>query len=829
MKKVIIYFSLSAILIFGCKKDKISNTPTPPPKGQLEIKIQVPANTDLEVNGGEVLSGATFVDIKDKNKVPIPVFKDDITPVYVFDNKDNLVMMGFAGDNARIVSSATTAQVLLYWGLGLPYADVAFTKSFFEQYEGNKIVGQWVQKFEQDFIADPLIISKGGFIDGLTATVKELRNKDVLDANNMKKSADIKVDAANVKSGLRVQEDGLSQYSVNNYYRRRAHAYLYKMNYTDMNNSKHTLISQFGENTKAENDFPVSSRSGVTSVMGEIGKWVDGSDMGSMVAKTDPNQLQLEDNESEALYKLRIVGPGSLAGAHMSGNEATTAELSKYLELSAETFLLDFLIPTLSLITSAEGMTADFDWSKKDIDIAIDAIKSFWKTTPDVYEEIKKGSYSNALKKVITSIGADVANTYLTAIFDGIGDMGLKNLWSGSVTHIKISKVLAVVDFILGTTDLALTTNNILSSKGIESFDITARTGKVTLLPVEATGVSGSFIKLEAIIKNMELPQGTHPFFEWSTSGNFGELWDNQGHRSVSFESQDAKPQYYVKASSNQLSDGNNFEYVYVKAYIGSNVVGTDTTKINVKKVSYKILPTGVTISGQKDKANEIRLYLVRSDNKKDIGQAGDYDYKVVWDTAGSHGKLKSGFNNSTTITTYNSDNITYSCTDEDTKEAQEEIRAKVYMKQKTAPDDEYFLASDTKGIVKISNDENKKIIHIPMTVFIYQFPDQDNWCGQYPMAIFPVEDSAKHYQVVFYNFPPNYILDGRIIEKITYSWAKGQRPNNEYNPFHGENPPLVHNGQYYISFAWTGGNCDWINTLPSDNGGVMVEVTYYY
>jgi len=61
--------------------------PRQPPKGQLEIKIQVPANTDLEVNGGEVLSGATFVDIKDKNKVPIPVFKDDITPVYVFDNR----------------------------------------------------------------------------------------------------------------------------------------------------------------------------------------------------------------------------------------------------------------------------------------------------------------------------------------------------------------------------------------------------------------------------------------------------------------------------------------------------------------------------------------------------------------------------------------------------------------------------------------------------------------------------------------------------------------------------------------------------------------------
>lgn len=81
-------------------------------------------------------------------------------------------------------------------------------------------------------------------------------------------------------------------------------------------------------------------------------------------------------------------------------------------------------------------------------------------------------------------------------------------------------------------------------------------------------------------------------------------------------------------------------------------------------------------------------MYLEKPDGSSDIGSNPDVDYKVIWTTSGRYGKLSGG---QTTITNNNTNRITYTVTDDDTKEATETIKARLYAKKKADPESAYM------------------------------------------------------------------------------------------------------------------------------------------
>lgn len=838
MNRLLLSTLLLLFFAAGCKKDAQIDPPEEPGGGNtntVKIQVQVPSGSAFNPVGSTVLSSFQYVNVEADSYAHAYVDTSKFTLAYVFNKDNKLVMAGFITDSSKVITAATTAKVLLHWGLKFPFQPGKVTEAYINNIDKIDAAKEWFSRFETLFKADPFVIASGGFKNDLKIAIEKIRNRNTLEING-KNASDIQVDANDIKSGLQVFEDGLSKISVNNTYRRRGHAFLYKMKVLDANGHTNVIQSQIVSSTSSNQDAAIDPRSAVNSVMGEIGKYVESytnPDAGtaSFSVKSGPIDIALLENENEVTYKFRVVGPG------VRIRSLTQKEEERLFQLEAETFFFDLVVPAIGTITSIGGM---FDRPNVDASAkqrAIATVQGWWKAMPDVYEECKKGQYENALKKFLESLYKDAGGNYLNEACTIIGDMykvDSKKLLAGGVG--KLNMILTGFDVILSTSDAYLIAADCISSKAVEEWEVKARTSKVSLTPDEQATVVASQKTVTAIIKNLNAASGTHPNFEWSTSGKYGYLKDTKGHTGASFESIDDKVFYNCNATASQLSNGDNWEYIYIKAYYAGQLIGTDTAKINVRKLKYKMMPNNVTLTGRKNSGNnqnEVRLYLVRLDNVSDIAPNSQLDYKVIWSTAGKYGKLLGRETEAaTTVTEYDYNSSWYNVTDDQIKEATETVTARIYVKAKD--DADYHLMDEVTGSVKIDNDEKKKIIRLKMTYLNGCW--QEGNCYTHPVAVFPYEDSAKKYKVVFYNFTGT---NTAAPEGQTYTWNKGAAPPTYYSTY--PETKDINGGNYYISLGRTwcagppsgcniGSTAEWVARYNELYGtGVMAEITYYY
>ncbi|MBO9657284.1 MAG: hypothetical protein J7527_00500, partial [Chitinophagaceae bacterium] len=740
-----------------------------------------------------------------------------------------LMLAGFITDSSKVISPATTAKVLLHWGLMFPFQPQKITRAYVNNIDKIIAAREWIAKFEALYKADPYIMSKKGFTSDLKIAVEKIRDQRRNDIN-AKNASDIQVDANDIKSGLQVLEDGLSKLSINNKFRRRAYAYLYKMSYKDLDGNFKPVLSSITQGSSPDNSFPVAAVSGVTSVLGEIGKYIEDNAIQSFVAKTGPLDLSLNENESEARYKLRIVGPG-FGNAFM-----TTLEQMKQEDLIAETLAMDVAIPFMALITSVKGLGTPPDPQATALSTLVDVVKAQLKSIPDVWEEAKKGDYKAALTKLIENFGKDVGGALLSEFCVTLGqlyDLDPDDAFFGSMS--KLNGIMGTFDVVLGSLDIYRISADVAASKPADEWDVVARSSKVSLSPKESVTVPSGQTAITATIKNLQTSPDTHPFFVWFTSGKYGRIKDSRGNQGDTVRSADKNITYTCTASSSALTNGDNWEYVYVRAYYADQLIGTDTMKINVRKLKYKMKPDNITLSGKKDGTrphNSVELYLLRTDNVNNIKPNPDNDYKVVWSTAGKYGVLSTTETEGTTATTYDLNSVAYECTDDQTKEATETIKARIYVKAKSEAD--YHLLDEVTGTVKIDNDDKKKIIEVPLTYMSGCWTEGN--CYTYPVAVFQMEDSAKKYKVMFYNFTGTSV---NAPEGETFSWNKGQHPPTYYSTYYSTYD--INGGNYYISLGrtWCAGptnGCNMGNTGTWEaryrelyGTAVRAEVTYYY
>lgn len=196
---------------------------------------------------------------------------------------------------------------------------------------------------------------------------------------------------------------------------------------------------------------------------------------------------------------------------------------------------------------------------------------------------------------------------------------------------------------------------------------------------------------------------------------------DTKGHQGASFESSDHEVFYNANTNSG-LTDGDNWEYIYVKAYMGSRLIGTDTTRINVRRSAYELKPNGVTLTGRKSgsskhaNANDVALRIEPINrNIPPIGPNDQREYQVVWTTTGKHGGMY-GKENTTparTVTNYDDHEIWYECTDDQTLKGTETVIARIYSRDKGATNEPFRLFDEVKATVNIDNDPKKRIIRL--------------------------------------------------------------------------------------------------------------------
>lgn len=842
-KILLLHFIALSILVVACKKDtKPTDEPLPPAPTDYatkEVQVVLP-KPGIDLSTCMALSYSTTAALNSQGKVRVAYEPGSSTIAYILDANNNLLMAGFITDSTAVINTQSTAKVLLYYAYQVPLQPYPITPYFINHIHEVQGVSGWYKEFDSLFSKDPLIVSNGNFAAPLKKTIETLIKNNNVDIR-ANKAADITVDNGDVRSGLQVTSETLSQFSVIHTYRRRAHGFLYKKSYKDLNGNL-TNIPNYDANGE---DFAVDPVSAVSSLTGEAGKIIEGTLNESASSTFGPYPMELASNETEATYVLRIIGPG-FGG---TGRETKTkAETDRLTQLQLETFALDFFLPVIMEIAGNKEAI-----NKKGVKIGdgpteqfIKSAEVFLKAFPDVNEEVKQGNFVGAVKAGVVSLLTNAGQVHLeNCILAATGIMyasatkaGVKvpNLTFNRAKDLIASPlaVLKVVEFALFSTDLLRITANITWSHQMEEWVLTARGGSVDLTPKQKSVIPYQQAKLTAIIKNFKAPDDTHPYFEWKTTGKFGKLTDTKGHTDMAeFSSADADVFYVSRSSNSSLSDGDNIDYIYVTAYYGTTKIASDTVKINVQKDRYKITPEGLTVSGKKGASNELTLYLEKTQGYNGISANDSIDYKVVWTTAGSYGKL-SGRETYTqaSVTQYNDNWIIYECLNDQVKEATETIRAKIYRKRKAEPESAYLLFDEAEGTVKINNDPKKKIVVIPFTFYeTILTPSVGNW-ALYSVVKIPLVDTTLKYSVKAFNYTGTA---GTVYEGRVYSWNAGQVPPGDYPLF--STTFGVDSGSVYLSTGrtWCGGPCDYGTSVAQWKarsielwGHPLAEVTYY-
>lgn len=767
-----------------------------------DVNVILPVGTSIDLSKTKLLSGFAEFPVDNAGKSKIRFASGTTKLAFLVDETGNSLMMGFITDNKKEISIETTASVLVYFGLGVSLQPNEIKKKYLEGYSGMEGMSEFTQSIKEEFSKNPEMIRNGGFMNSLTDYLTTFAPADTIDI----RAKQIDVDTKGFKSGIQVYELDHQNVQIRNERRRRAHAFSYKTAFKDKEGKETTLKYKIEGADVAEKDLAVNPRGGITSFSGTLKEWMVGKVAGKepefAMSENGPLNLPLKDSESEATYKVRVLGPGT---GNLGGLSLTNAEKEKLDRLILETFALDFLVPFIfDMISLNDALVGTQSDMFKDILWTIDV---FVKSSPVIEQSLREGDYMKAFKETVwMGISEYPSKKFDDMVMDLAMDgfkilkakkPGLVTESAEDVTKMVKSALNAIkfADYILKAVDYKFLLDHIALSEYNTEFTVKVKADDLVMSPKEETIVPFSYHNIKVETKTT-LAEGESFVYKWSTPGKFIYLW-HQNKKVTEAETSTASMTYRSDTKAADLSDENNFDVIKVEVFTKKGTtltrIGEAKATINVKKIRLVMKPDKITLKG----GQSVRLYLERTDGVNDIVSNSALDYKVEWETAGAYGKFNGTLRSATTM----GNALNYEVLDKEVKEAKENITARVYFKSKT--DTEWTLRESVKGVINISNDPNKIVLDIALETKSWNNSSNTSCnVGVNFMAVVPIHPKAIRYTVTFYGFKYPYRWENR-----TSSWKPGQTPAVEYGyPGAGPNQTLNGNYLFTISRSWSSG-----------------------
>jgi len=795
LKSTLLIFLMVFLAMNACKDVEepgttpITENPDPDPDPQpqdpvnlptLEITVIFPEGVNPDLSGAKVIGGLKEFPL-DGNSSKVFVTQGNSQLAFLQDKEDNILLLGFINEKNKTLSIQSSAEALAFLAMG----GFALPQTVRSRYpdEAGSITGMdaFKKKLSDLFKSDPLVFEKESYLSDLGEFVRTIYERgEEIDI----RARQINVDPTGYKSGIQVFENDFQSILIRNQYLRKAHAFIYKKNYKDKEGTRTVLISSTEFNSSgspeitSEKALDPANRSG--GVMGVLTDQMAGNGLQVFMKENGPVSIPLGANESEAEYAVRVVGP---TFSNLSRNRMTTKEQEKYDDIVFETFLEEILIPVINQIL---GMNSGDSESGNDSQLKslLSSFKSeFIKQFPGVMEKVEEGKYSEALQEILEKVLIDpikdaaegkAKNMLLEYVYlKNAKEPEFGNFYDDREIQSKkrTDKFLRAYGLInkgLKFWDSSRLFAHIKNSSPIEEFTVTAREHDIKLLPREASVTV--FTNREFTVETKtELTDGQAFLYKWSTSGTYGTIRDNLGNNGTKFENGQKTITY--RAEGSNIPDGAK-ETITVEAYVkqGPNEIkiGEATSTVSVKPAQLVIRPHGVTLSG-KDK-QKIALHVEWA-NGDAFENTSIFDYKYEWSTPGQYGK----FDGSMTHATTSGPRTSYQALDEEVEEAEEDLKVDVYMRNKEGGD--WFKYHSAEGTIKVNNDENTKILQLPIIVESYEhlgsrFPGSTSIM----QVSFLKEEEHEAYTVRFYGFNRqlNPSLEGR-----TYTWRKDQPMNS--------------------------------------------------
>ncbi|MGY6522183.1 MAG: hypothetical protein ACXIUD_10660 [Mongoliitalea sp.] len=824
LKSTLLIFLMAFLAMIACKDVEepgttpITENPDPGPQPQnpvnlptLEITVLFPEGVNPDLSGSKVIGGLKeFPLVGNSSKVFVTQGKSQLA--FLQDKDDNIILLGFISDKNKTLSIQSSAEALAFIGLG----GFTLPSSVKEKYpdEAASLPGmdEFKKKLAELYVSDHKLFETERYLPSLEDFVKPFYEKgEEIDI----RARQINVSPTGYKSGIQVFENDFQSVMIRNQYLRVAYAYLYKLSFKDKEGTKTELIKSNSFNPSqspaifSEKAIDAANKSGGT--MGVLTDHLAGNGLEVFMKETGPVSIPLGANESEAEYAVRIVGP---TFNNFEQSRMTTTELEKYKELALETFFKEALLPAVTFIINKNlKVEGDDAWP---MDLMNSITTTFIKEYPEILAKVEEGKYRDALKQTLEELIFNptkdaVAGQLSGKLMDMIYSKYAKEPEFGNFYDdrelqtkrniAKFQKAFELIEAALTAWDAGRMIAHLTNALPIEQFLVTAREHDIKLLP-EETSVTVFTNKQFTVETKTELSAGQAFLYKWSTTGTYGNIRDNLGNNGKSFENGQKTVTY--RAEGSNIPDG-AVESIKVEAFVkqGPNEtkIGEATATVSVKPARLEIKPDGVTLVGKEKQ--KLALYIEWA-NGDAFENASSFDYKYEWSTPGLYGKFDGSMTNATT----RNPRIIYQALDEDVEKAEENLKVDVYMRRKDGG--EWFKYHTAEGKVKIENDDNYKIIHIPFTPITYlrtpkpytaQGGSQGISVGYsvWHTAVFAKEDNHESYTVKTYGFKRQLSWLFR-----TFTWnANGTHAN------------LI--GQYI------NGSDTWEGTFPEDQIGVFI------
>jgi hypothetical protein len=809
MKKFTFPLLLTLILtlVFSCQEEETpgTNPGTDPVQTVFptsDVNIVLPTGSTVDLSKTKLLSGFAEYPVDNTGKSKVRFAAGASKLAFLVDEAGNTLLAGFITDTNKEISIATTASVLVYFGMGISFQPHEIKKKYLEGFSTLDGMSEFSQSLSNEFSTSPDMLKTGKFMNSLTAYLSTFAPSDTIDI----RAKQIDVDTKGFKSGIQVYELDHQNVNIRNERRRRAHAFTYKTAFKDKEGLETTIKQKIGGADVSEKDIAINPRIGITSFSGTLKEWMMGKIMEKepefAMTENGPVNLPMKESESEATYKVRVVGPGM---GNISGLDLTNAEKEKLDRLIIETFALDFLVPfifdVLSMDDALFGTQSD---EFKDILWTIDV---FVKSSPAIEQALKEGDYIKAFKETIWMGISEYPSKKFDDMVEDLALDGLKILKAkkpGLVTETpeevtkKVKSALnaiKLVDYVLKAADYKFLLDHIALSDYLVEFTAKVKADDLVMTPKEEMIVTSAYYNVKVETKTT-LAEGESFVYKWSTPGKYIYLY-HQSKKHTQVETSTATMTYRSDAKAADLSDGNNMDVITVEVFIKKGTtltsLGKAEAKINVKKLKLVMKPEKITLMG----GQSVRLYLERTDGVNDIVQNDALDYKVEWETSGKYGKFNGTLKSATTM----GNALNYEVLDKEVKEGKETFIARVYFKGKS--DANWVLREIVKGELTVANDPKKIVLDVPLEVKTWDNSTATRCnVGANFMAVVPIHPKAVKYTVTFYGFKKPYRWDNR-----TSTWRPGQTPPVEYGyPGAGPNQTLDGNYLFTISRSWGDG-----------------------
>jgi|GEM_PF-2871646 len=782
----------------------------------IPITVKIPEGMNAGLEGALLYSGIISHPVQANGNSKATVKEGDYTLAFLTNSEDKLMMMGFVGNEKTEISAQSTAEALLYMGAGLYVYGNQVKEKYLTESGSLEELTKLTTDVENKLKTNHLALDQGLFEPELRAVIENFGESG--------ETVDIRSRVINtepdIKSGLQVSEKDFQNITITNRFKRRAHAFLYKESFKDRNREQTILIrqSEYSGQLQAKSDHKVDPIINIDGFLGSLKNVVKQGGMKFAVTETDPINIPLETDESQAIYKVRVVGPvwGKTTFA------MTREEEKKAIDLTWKTTFYDLVWPAISELTGgfADVIKEDSEELAKVFSHMggligkMESIDEFSR-----YGDLKKFSLE-MLDFIVGTKADDIMKENLEKLLIKAYEIKYGNSGPGFEDFSKkgATRALKVADLALKAINTAWLGIDINRANMVEIFKVEANDIPFKLEP-KNSGVSVNEQKELTITKLGQLPNNQSYWVKWWTTGEYGVMRDKEGRAGKEIETNFTEMFYRAISNPSQI-DENAEDMVYAEVFIkdGEQLtsIGLDSARVKVKPINLEIKPSGTTLSPINGGTNEVKLYVETAGSAKKLENTDEYEYRYEWGTIGDYGMF-GGYS----VTENTMDNLVrYVALDEEVEKAEEEIFVRVYRLEKGTTEEKFY--GEAKGIVRIENDENWKILYVPLQVVTTPNPCDGcftNWLN----ASFPKEDNHESYTVRFFGFKKTAIPS---VEGRTYTWKADQEVPTNIDFSRHATVPENRIGVWILNNAGgKGANPNLFNALQGFGGMIEVKI----